>query len=124
VTVTVLHFQAGPNRYALAAGTVAAIASARADLPHLADLLGETSGPVDARRALRLSARGRAVELVVDGPVELVQLNAGDVSPSPVTSRVGVLGFARVSGGLTVLLDAPVLVDRVLEYLGSGDDAR
>ncbi len=126
MNVTVLRFQAGSHTYALAAGSVASVASARADLPHISEVIGDgtSSDSHDAARALRVSASGRAVDVVVDGPVELVRLGTSDVTPCPLPSHAGVLGFARVGDRLTVLLDAQVLVDRVLDFLRSGDEAR
>lgn len=130
MNVTVLRFHAGSHTYALAAGSVTSVASARADLPHVSEVIGDgtSSDSHDAARALRVSASGRAVDVVVDGPVELVKLGTGDVTRCPLRSQAGVLGFARAGEGggehLTVLLDAQVLVERVLEFLRSGDEAR
>lgn len=130
MNVTVLRFQAGSQTYALAAGSVTSVATARADLPHVSEVIGDgtSSDSHDAARALRVSASGRTVDVVVDGPVELVKLGTSDVTPCALPSRAGVLGFARAGSQagnrLTVLLDAQVLVERVLEFLRSGDEAR
>lgn len=126
MNVTVLRFQAGSHTYALAAGSVTSVAAARANLPHLSEVIGDgaSSESHDAARALRVSASGRAVDVVVDGPVELVKLGTSDVTRCTFPSHAGVLGFARAGDRLTVLLDAQVLIERVAEFLRSGDEAR
>ena len=116
MSVAILRFHAGDTAYAIAAGNVDAIGPARAGLPHLADVLGDTVAPSpETARTLRVRAAGRAVDVVVDGPVELVQLDVEHITPC----RLGAiasstfLGFARDADRVFVLLDAPSLVDKI-----------
>lgn len=114
MSVAILRFHAGDTVYAIAAGNVDAIGPARAGLPHLASVLGDTpAASPQAARSLRLVAGGRAVDVVVDGPVELVQLGADDIAPCRLDAGSTFLGFARGADGVFVLLDAPSLVERI-----------
>lgn len=114
MSVAVLRFHAGSMTFAIAAGSVQAISSARSDAPHLAQVLGGEPGAMaNATRVLHVCAHGERVDIVVDGPVELIELEVGDITPCRATTSASVLGFARIGDELCVLLDAATLVERM-----------
>jgi len=116
MSVAILRFHAGDTEYAIAAGNVDAIGPARGGLPHLASVLGDTAAvSSESTRVLRLRAGGRAVDVVVDGPVELVQLDVDNITPCRLDAIASstFLGFARDADRVFVLLDAPRLVDKI-----------
>jgi hypothetical protein len=116
MTVAILRFHAGNTEYAVAAGNVDAIGPARPGVPHLASVLGDAAaGSLESARSLRLVASGRAVDVVVDGPVELVQLDESAIAPCNLgaVASATFLGFAREDRRVFVLLDAPSLVERI-----------
>jgi hypothetical protein len=117
-----MKFRAGDNGYAVAAGCVEGVGPARQGVRHLAQLLaGVTDGDDAGIRTLQLVSRGRRFEITVDGPVEVVELSSGDITPcrTPLDGRI--LGFARLKGDMYALLDA----DRLAELArASGDDVK
>ena len=116
MSIAILRFQAGETAYAIAAGNVDLIGPARAGLPHLASVLGDTTATSpESARVLRVRAGGRAVDVVVDGPVELAQLDVDNITPCQLGAIASAtfLGFARDADRVVVLLDAPSLVDRI-----------
>jgi hypothetical protein len=116
MSVAILRFHAGDTVYAIAAGNVDAIGPVRAGLPHLASVLGDTAAASpETARSLRLRAGGRAVDVVVDGPVELVQLDVDAITPCRLDALASstFLGFARDADRVFVLLDAPSLVAKI-----------
>jgi hypothetical protein len=117
VSVAILKFHAGSTVYALAVDNVLSIGPARPGLPHLAALLGDAtpSASGDPARSLRVVAGGHGVDLVVDGPVELADLDVDDIAPcrSDAIASSTILGFARDDDRVFVLLDAANLVELV-----------
>jgi chemotaxis signal transduction protein len=116
MSIAILRFHAGDTAYAIAAGNVDAIGPARPGLPHLARVLGDTTAvSPESTRVLRLRAGDRAVDVVVDGPVELVQLAVANITPCQLGAIASAtfLGFARDADRVFVLLDVPSLVDKI-----------
>lgn len=117
MSVTVMTFRAGANVYAVAAGCVEGVGPERTEAPHLAWALGrhlpEFTG---GRRTLHVVAGGRRTMVTVDGPIELVDLESGDIAPCRTTTSSMILGFARADGeSVIALLDADRLVEIVHE---------
>jgi hypothetical protein len=110
VTVSILRFHAGSTAYAVAAGNVLEVASARPGVPHLATVLGDAAPAGD--RLLRIAAGGRGADVIVDGPVELVDLDVDDIAPcrNRAVANAAIMGFARDADRVFVLLDAANLV--------------
>lgn len=120
MSVAVLRFHAGSHVFAVAAGTVATIGPSRSDVPHLSQVFGQSEPSVDlaSARLLEIVGAGQRASVVVDGPVGLVQLDVGDITPCRDTTSPSVLGFALVEGEPCVLLDAIRLVERVVGLSG------
>lgn len=105
-----IEFRIGAGRYAFAVGVVESVGIARPDLPHLGTLLGHAgSGQTTGSRAFRLE---RGVEVNVDEPIELYEISADEIVPSPLrrSALPGLLGFAQRAGELIVLLDPATLL--------------
>jgi len=116
--VTVLRFRAGQGVFALAAGAVASIGAVRADIPHLSWVL-ERQLPelTTGSRALQVVDRSQRVEVVVDGPVEVIELAVDDIAPCRTTTSATIMGFARRDDGVVALLDAARLVELVRDAM-------
>jgi hypothetical protein len=116
MSVTVMKFRAGPHVYAVAAGCVAAVGPPRMGVPHLGWVLSkQLPEPIAGTRTLQLASREHRVEVIVDGPVELVDLEPSDIAPCTTTTSSRILGFARGDDGVFVLLDAVAIVGAVRE---------
>jgi hypothetical protein len=116
MSVTVMKFRAGSHVYAVAAGCVAAIGPPRMGVPHLGWVLNKQLPELAAgTRTLQLAAREYRVEVIVDGPVELVDLEPADIAPCHTATSTRILGFARGHDGVFVLLDAVAIVGAVRE---------
>jgi hypothetical protein len=121
MSVTIMRFRAGSNAYAIAAGCVEAVGAARPAVPHLAWVLGgEVPDFGGGARTLHLAARGQRSEVTVDGPIELMDLESGDITPCRTTTSAMILGFARTTTGVVPLLDADRVVELLQQSSGGG----
>ena len=111
-SVTIVRFRAGAHSYGIAAGCVLNIAAARPDVPHLAWLLlGGLSEFASGARTLQIASNGRSGDVMVDGPIEVIELESSDIAPCRTTTSSITLGFVRRDGGVFALLDAERVVD-------------
>jgi hypothetical protein len=85
-------------------------------VPHLTWVLNrQVPELASGTRTLELESRGRRVEIIVDGPVELVDLEPSDIARCHTQTSSRILGFARGREGLFVLLDVPAIIEAVLD---------
>ena len=117
MTVTVLRFSVGSQPFAIAAGAIESIGAVRSGKLHLAVALGQIPSPGESSRTISVTAGSRRVEVVVDAPIEFVQLDHAHITPCRTTTSTAVIGFADVGGGPFALFDAPALVDLVARQL-------
>lgn len=114
MSVTVLRFRVGESAFALAAGCVETIGPVRTEVPHLSWVLERQLPTITTgSRTLHVVAPSGRVELMVDGPVEVMELDTDDVAPCRTTASSTVMGFARAGDEVVALLDAAVLVELV-----------
>jgi len=114
MSVAIMRFRAGANGYAVAAGCVEGVGPAHPGVPHLRQLLGagatgDHDRDRDSERTLRLAVRGQRLEVAVDGPIDVVEIARGDITPCRSTLSSRILGFARLDGDMYALLDAELL---------------
>jgi hypothetical protein len=118
MSLSIMRFRAGASGYAIAAGCVERVGPARAGVPHLARVIEGGAGAGEAgARTLRISAKGRAIDVTVGGPVDVVEIDVGHVTPCPPALAANVLGFARIDDEMYALLDAERLVVAVASEL-------
>lgn len=122
MSVAIMKFRAGENGYAVAAGCVENVGPARQGVAHLSRLLeADSAASTEGVRTLRISSHGKWIEVVVDGPVEVVELAPESITPCRTSLDTKILGFARLNGDMYALLDA----DRLIELAtGSSDEVK
>jgi hypothetical protein len=116
--IPILRFRAGYVQCAVAARGVHTVRAAPADRPPLWRLLEMPVLADDAERTsawmLGLSHRDASAEVLVQGPVEITDVTAGDLlrrPPTLVLSRNDLIfGYVRCARDLVALLDIPALV--------------
>lgn len=118
--IPILHFRAGALPCAVAARDVRAVRGDAADQLPLWRLLGLPPAPAQevyrsGTWVLGLSHGNAHAEILVEGPIEIGEVSAGDVLRRPPTLVLSqddlVFGFVHGAGGLVVLLDIPRLVE-------------
>jgi hypothetical protein len=115
--IPLLRFRAGAVPCAVAAREVRGLRGAPFDRPSLSQLLGTlpaADGAADSW-VLRLAHEQALAEIVVQGPIEITDVNAGDVLRRPPALVLPhdhlIFGFARCAQELVILLDIPTLVE-------------
>ena len=116
-TIPILRFRAGSVACAVAARGVQAVRAAPAGRAPLWQLLemepaeGDDSG---GAWVLGLSHREASAEVLVQGPVEITDVSAGNVLRTPAALALSrsdlIFGYARCARELVALLDIPALV--------------
>lgn len=118
--IPILQFRAGALPCAVAAREVRAVRGDAADQLPLWRLLGLPPAPASeiyrsGTWVLGLAHGDAEVELLVEGPIRMGEVGAGDVLRRPPTLVLShddlVFGFVHDAGGLVVLLDIPKLVE-------------
>jgi hypothetical protein len=115
--IPLMRFFAGELACGLVAAAVERLDAQRATCPQVSDLLGVARSTSGDQRTLHLFAYGRRGRLLVDGPTAVSDLVAADLIPSSRSLRLAprgpVLGFARGSEHVVLLLDVAWLMERI-----------
>ena len=119
-TIPILRCSAGGLPMGLAAEEVAELQAPVTTSPHLATVLGldhltvSSTGQTRERKTLRLSSGNRAALVVVDGPLGLRAVGAGDLLAMPRLLGQGrvapIIGFTQEEGRVVLLLDVPGVI--------------
>lgn len=117
--IPILRFRAGTLPCAVAARDVRAVRGAAVDRVPLSQLLGvpAASGEDGARNTwtLGLVHHDASAEILVQGPVEIAEIRAGDLLRRPdalvLSNENLVVGFVCCARELVLLLDIPTLVE-------------
>lgn len=126
-SIPLLRFCVGPVSFAVAAEDVVAVAPAHDGTLHIGELFGMAPGGGD-RRVIHLaapaSAGGAVVSFQADLPVDVVRCGEKDLLPLPRAIPRDqwrlVMGFARIAQQLTLLLDIPSVIAKLIDYQGGG----
>lgn len=132
-TIPVLSFRAGELWLAVAAEDVTAVAPARADVVHIAEILAvEASPPSDDQRVIHVRAalaQGGAIAVSAfraDPPVEVLSCGSGHIVPAapgiPRERWRPVMGFAHIDERTLLLLDLASVV-RALSHERTGGES-